>query len=198
MPLRHGYSYGTVQGNISELVRAGHAQDVAVAAAMSHARKDYFTKHPQGLLPYWLEFPKGARTRARYDRDGKPILANPLPLIAAKAFAAASHASTAGKLFSRNPGASPANLRKAAKLYADFTGAEEYEIVEIPVKTLPREGLVFGECLVIGYKSMRDGKPYVHEFRASSRPLLAASHDGKQVVIVGGRYAFTDRGIVDK
>jgi hypothetical protein len=60
--------------------------------------------------------------------------------------------------------------------------------------------LAFGELLEVKYRTTRDGQTelYRHPFRASSRPLLAARHDGSRVYIVGGRYRFTDRGIVDE
>src|SRR5262245_50526432 len=59
---------------------------------------------------------------------------------------------------------------------------------------------VFGELLEVRYATVRDGKleHYRHPFRKGSRPLLAARHDGKRIYIVGGRYRFTDRGIVDQ
>jgi hypothetical protein len=59
---------------------------------------------------------------------------------------------------------------------------------------------VFGEIVEVRYRTERDGREeyYKHPFRTSSRPLLAARHDGKRIYIVGGRYRFTDRGIVDE
>lgn len=50
------------------------------------------------------------------------------------------------------------------------------------------------------YSATRDGiaEKYLHKFRRQSRPLLAVSHDGKQLGIVGGRYLFTDAGITDQ
>jgi len=52
------------------------------------------------------------------------------------------------------------------------------------------------------YTTVRDGRTekYIHEFRKKSRPhlaVLAVSHDGKQLFILGGGYTFTERGIVD-
>jgi hypothetical protein len=57
-----------------------------------------------------------------------------------------------------------------------------------------------GNILALEYETVRDGEyeKYRHAFRSKSRPLLAATFDGKQLVIVGGQYLFTERGIVDK
>jgi len=50
------------------------------------------------------------------------------------------------------------------------------------------------------YTTVRDGKTekYVHRFRRKSRPLLAASHDGTELRILGGEFEFNEAGIVDK
>lgn len=186
MPLKSGFSYQTIQENTAELIRDGKSPNVAVAIALCHARKDYFIKYPEGALPEGLAFPKSARLAYRYDVNGKPQSAG------------AMRANPTEQVAPRDRAPSPARLRKAAKLYAAFTGDAFGKVVKIPVSAMPKEGLVFGELLVIGYRSLRDGKPYAHEFQKSSRPLLVASHDGKQIVIVGGRYIFNERGIVDK
>lgn len=39
MPLKHGKSQATISSNISEMIRAGHPQDQAIAAALNVARK---------------------------------------------------------------------------------------------------------------------------------------------------------------
>lgn len=39
---------------------------------------------------------------------------------------------------------------------------------------------------------------YRHDFTQGSRPLLCVSPDGRQLWLLGGRYRFTRRGIVDR
>lgn len=101
--------------------------------------------------------------------------------------------------FRRAVDAYAAELDKADNLLNDFSGHRAREVVAVkepPFKT----GLVVGEVLGVMYSAVRDGTKinYCHEFRAKSRPLLAANSDGSRIQFVGGRYEFTDRGIVDK
>ena len=60
--------------------------------------------------------------------------------------------------------------------------------------------MLVGELDAVLYTTRRDGRleRYIHEFAKKSRPLLAASHDGKQLVLLGGAYDFTEAGIVDR
>ena len=195
MPLKVGYSRDTVQENIARvfLETGDNAQSVAVAYAT--ARKSYFKRFPDGALPQWLSFPKGYRMRKYYDAHGKPLISgtNPLPLAALAVHGATSAA------FRRNPSPPERELRQAARLFEDFTGYKADSVDAIPLQPLPKTGLAFGELVEIGYISFRDGEPYRHTFRLKrSRPLLVATHDGKQVLLIGGSYAFTERGIEDK
>ena len=67
--------------------------------------------------------------------------------------------------------------RAAVKRYEGFTGhqADSYTEVQVPVVEVALEvGMVEG------------------------RPILAASHDGRQLLLIGGSFEFTDRGITDK
>ena len=65
---------------------------------------------------------------------------------------------------------------------------------------VPQTALAIGELDGVMYTTRRDGKQekYIHKFKKSSRPLLCASFDGKILVVLGGAYQFTKRGIVDK
>lgn len=91
-------------------------------------------------------------------------------------------------------------LKQAARLYNDFTGHGEFTVEKVKVKNFPRELVAIGECVGIMYDTVRDGQyeKYVHRFRKGSRPLLTVSPDGKQLMLIGGSYVFTERGIVDK
>lgn len=89
-------------------------------------------------------------------------------------------------------------LKEAGNLFQEFTGheADYYDTVpHDPVKV----GLKVGTVDAILYTTVRDGitEHYKHDFRKSSRPTLVASHNGKALALVGGKYRFTDRGIVD-
>jgi hypothetical protein len=150
---------------------------MAVKEAYAFARRSFFRAHPRGALPQWLAWPKRYRMREHYDASGRPKYA--------------------GRML-ENPRTLDRELDEARDLYESFAERPARTVRKLKV-SLPRAGLIFGKMVQIGYISEYDGKPYRHTFeKASSRPLLVASHDGKSVVIVGGRYAFTDRGIEDR
>src|SRR5574340_233722 len=91
------------------------------------------------------------------------------------------------------------SVKRAAKLISSFTGkpAEVYGRVNLPPP--PKTGIVIGELLGVIYRADREKTDYIHRFQSkSSRPLLVASHDGKRLILIGGSYRFTDRGIVDR
>lgn len=96
------------------------------------------------------------------------------------------------------PPSSKARIRAAADLFEQFTGHEADHYRAVP-HTWPETVLTVGECDGILYSTIRDGVPekYIHRFKKSARPLLAASHDGSQLALIGGKFRFTDRGIVD-
>lgn len=90
-------------------------------------------------------------------------------------------------------------MAEAEKLLEDFSGHQATKILHIddrPIKT----GFAIGDLDGVMYSTKRDGKRerYVHEFRKKSRPLLAASHDGTQLRILGGEFEFTEAGIEDR
>lgn len=91
-------------------------------------------------------------------------------------------------------------LAAARKLYREFSGERGNTVRETPIPPALRTGLAIGPVLMIGYSAIRDGKRerYAHTFARNARPLLAASHDGRTLYLLGGAYRFTDRGIVDR
>jgi hypothetical protein len=99
-----------------------------------------------------------------------------------------------------NPAPRSEALAKAARRFVRFTGHKADRIEEMPFPDKPGAGLAVGPVLMIGYSATRDGERanYLHKFAAHARPMLVASEDGKQLFLLGGRYTFTDRGIVDE
>lgn len=90
-------------------------------------------------------------------------------------------------------------IEQAKKGYKKFTGHDAGYIDTVNVPQL-KKGFVFGTCDGILYTTVRDGRTekYIHEFKDSSRPVLASNYDGDFIALVGGNYKFTDSGIVDK
>ncbi len=181
MPLKSGYSYNTVAGNINALESQGVRREAAIAQAYNAARKTYFRRFPAGALPQWLAHPKTHRVAHYYLENGAPVKSNP-----------------AREIIEHSTAYVGAQLRAASRRYRGFTGRAPGALTKIPAPEPFKIGVAFGTLVEVVYQSERDGQLYRHTFRKSSRPLVVASHDGKQVQIVGGRFAFTDRGIVDK
>lgn len=180
MPLKNGYGYETLRENFAQLHNQQQTPEQAAAIAYAHARLCYFRRYPNGLLPSYLAYPKSNRARNHYDAQGKPR-------------------GMRASVYLRNPSPPRAEIAAASSLLESFSGKEAQRIIDVKFPKVPRVGLVFGELIEVGYRSRRDGQLYRHTFRLKkSRPLLAASSDGKSVYIVGGRYAFTDRGIEDR
>lgn len=90
------------------------------------------------------------------------------------------------------------SMRKAVRLYSDFTGHNPTYLDDWDVD-VPDTALQVGHVTGILYKTKMDGKmqEFMHEFTGRSRPILAASADGHQLLLLGGDYKFTERGIVD-
>jgi hypothetical protein len=93
----------------------------------------------------------------------------------------------------------PADVSRAADLYERFSGHDPEIVGKVKIPSLPRTAVAIGEVDGIMYSTIRDGKleKYIHKFAKADRPLFAVSPDGKQILFVGGRYRFTEVGIVD-
>jgi len=88
-------------------------------------------------------------------------------------------------------------LKRAVELYQDFRGDDPEYIDTVEVHDYG-VFMVIGYLDFVGYHTVRDGEDerYIHHFKAKSRPLLCCSHDGKQLIILGGEYKFGERGII--
>jgi len=91
-------------------------------------------------------------------------------------------------------------IRQGVKLFEDFTGHEAKRALKMAKPVLPDVMIRVGEVLAIAYITTRDGKKesYEHQFKKGSRPLLAASSDGRVIALLGGSYRFTESGINDR
>lgn len=90
-------------------------------------------------------------------------------------------------------------MKAGVELFEAFTGHEatHYDRVDLPdMSVCVQIGALDG----IAYETTRDGKKqkYFHQFKKAARPVFAVTADGKALVIVGGRFRFTERGIVDE
>lgn len=85
-----------------------------------------------------------------------------------------------------------------ARLFGAFR-EENVDAVREVAFEVPEVIMEIGTLDTVEYTTRRGGniEHYRHEFREKSRPVLAVSADGKQLMIIGGRYKFTERGIVD-
>jgi len=99
----------------------------------------------------------------------------------------------------KNPASVQAEIKRATQLFTEFRGAQPVEVRRVAVSPLPRVALTVGELLGIMYRTERDSRMenYLHRFRKSARPILAVSPDGRTLLILGGDYRVTDRGIED-
>ena len=91
------------------------------------------------------------------------------------------------------------DLERAADLFERFTGHDAQNETRVTVPPLPKVAAVIGECDGVLYTTVRDGQTerYIHKFRKADKPLLCVAPDGRQILLVGGRYRFTEAGIVD-
>lgn len=91
------------------------------------------------------------------------------------------------------------HIAQAVRLYESFRERKPRRIADVKLK-VPKAVACIGYVEGIDYRTTHGKKVtlYHHDFAPGSRPLLAVSGDGKQLLLLGGRYEFTERGIVDK
>jgi hypothetical protein len=93
-----------------------------------------------------------------------------------------------------------AMLKQAARLYGDFSGHEAEIVGRVKAPKIPRVLVKIGQIDGILYRTVRDGKKekYIHKFAKGAKPTFCVSSDGKQIFLLGGRYRFTEQGIIDE
>lgn len=101
---------------------------------------------------------------------------------------------------SRARGRGKSDAARAATRFKRFTGHEVEESIRMDVPQNPKVVSCMGVLKGVIYETVRDGRAetYIHKFAAKDAPLLCVSPNGKQIVLVGGNYTWTERGIVDK
>lgn len=87
-------------------------------------------------------------------------------------------------------------LARAAALYRGFHEKPPRRVRFLRAR-LPKVAMQIGRLEGVMYDADH-GPRYRHMFRGKSRPYLVASPDGRTLVIVGGRFRMTARGIVDQ
>lgn len=104
-----------------------------------------------------------------------------------------SRARTRAKLSQRK------DVQQAASLYERFSGHEARPVGTVKLPKPPKVAVAIGPCDAILYSTVRDGvrEKFIHKFKAKDAPIMMISPDGKQIMLVGGNYRFTERGIVD-
>jgi hypothetical protein len=90
------------------------------------------------------------------------------------------------------------DVKRAQKLWRDFREEPVGRTRSVEID-IPRAAMVLGRCEFIGYVTTHKGKTYLylHQFAKGSRPRLVAGTRRGQLLLVGGRFKVTDRGITD-
>jgi len=92
-----------------------------------------------------------------------------------------------------------AQVKSGKSLFKRFTGHDAEIAGTIRIPDMPDAVIQIGEVAGIMYDTVRDGvaEKYIHKFHKNSRPLFCVSPDGKTLLMIGGSFNFTERGIVD-
>lgn len=90
-------------------------------------------------------------------------------------------------------------IRQAVALYESFREKTPRKLNTVTMK-VPKVVAVIGHVEGLDYRTTHGKKVtlYHHDFVPGSRPLLCVSANGEQLLLLGGRYKFTERGIVDR
>ncbi len=89
-------------------------------------------------------------------------------------------------------------FKQACSLFESFRDRPPRKIKKVNID-IPTAMVVVGYVEFVGYKTTHSDKVklYKHDFAPGSRPLLCSSPNGKQLFLLGGRFKFGARGIVD-
>lgn len=89
-------------------------------------------------------------------------------------------------------------VRRTAKLFRGFRMRDPRSVTDVRVD-LPTAVITMGPIRGIAYEMPRGRRHvlYWHEFAKGSEPTLTAGPDRCGIVVIGGNYRVTDRGIVD-
>lgn len=178
MPLKNGYSKSTVSNNISVLIHDGYPQKQAIAIALNRAREFYKKKYPQGYLPYHLNQSHYLKTNPRKSTEIKTGLEGVIKQL-----------KLGREEFERDLDVMEAKEKLLAFNDKDFAKKTTLQY-ETP-------NVVYELGNLVGVIYELNGEKYIHQFKKASQPVLASSHDGKQLYILGGGYEVTERGIED-
>lgn len=97
------------------------------------------------------------------------------------------------------PKLTPRGIDKAKDGFRQFLGMEPAGIVTLSKPSVTGAVWYLGTMTAVEYETVRDGKTerYRHEFKRKARPALGVTIDAQQLVVLGGGYRVTDRGITD-
>lgn len=161
----------------------------------AHNRGDVYSRH----ATY-----KAAESNARKSgyasflgiREVKGLIKNPAPKREIHIDIDSHNEKPTSRVIKAKRNASPSKITEAKKLYEDFSGHKGDIVGKAKMPDIPHVMIEIGALVGVAYETVRDGKRerYFHEFDAM--PVLACSPDGKQLFVLGGKYKFTDRGIV--
>ena len=91
------------------------------------------------------------------------------------------------------------DVRQAVQIFTSFRERKPKRLSVVDVD-IPSVVVMIGHIDALDYTTEHGKKKvlYRHEFAKGSRPLFCVSADGEQLLLIGGRFQFDERGIVDK
>lgn len=194
MPLKKGFSRATLDHNIRDM-RAHHSLEEALGASYAIARAAWHERHPGEPLPDYLRETHKRAHRRRVEAEEKKSRRRHNPHERRRT---ASKKSTTRRRSARRR--NPIKREGARARYAGFHGELPTTEERVDLPPLPEVLWVQGRVTNIVYETWRDGEIvfFDHEFKEKSAPDIAVSDDGRQIVLIGGSYEVTDRGIEDR